>query len=74
MLGPERPASEIENPGPPLKTVPVGEPGPKELEGTLTRRGMRRALPSRRSDEPLPFSLNQKGPVGLKEIPHGLTR
>src|SRR5438105_5986395 len=73
-LGAETPFSDTAKPGPPLKTVPVGELPEPAADGTVTTNGTACPRPSNRSETPLWLSANQKGPVGLKAIPQGLTR
>ena len=73
-LGAVTPLAEMANPGPPLKTVPVGLAPDPSAEGTVTVSGTTCAPPSKRLETPVPLSANQNGPVGLKEMPQGLTR
>src|SRR5438105_3387734 len=73
-LDAETPFSEITNPAPPLKTVPVGALPECSAERTVTTSEKGSPRPSRMSETPLPLSLNQNGPVGLKARPQGLTR
>src|SRR3954453_4980257 len=74
-LGADTPLAVTTKPAPLLNTVPVGVPRPSPVNaGTLTTSGTTWASPSSRSETPVPLSANQKGPVGLNDRPHGLTK
>src|SRR5690349_3182088 len=61
------------NPPVELNTWPVGEPaGTATVMGAPAGAGL--PAPSRTVIRFAPLSEIQKGPVGLKEIPHGFTR
>src|SRR5690242_14474878 len=68
---------ETTKPVVPLKTVPVGVPGP-ETEGIVTTRGVLVGngwpWPLYNVETPAPLSDIQKGLVELSEIPQGLTK
>src|SRR5262249_22938406 len=72
--GARAPFPETATAGRPLKTVRVGVPRDTAAGGTATTSGTACPRPSKTSETPLPLSENQKGPVGLKAIPQGLTR
>src|SRR5271166_6663459 len=58
----------------PLKTIPVGEPGPAPLsDGTNTCRPFLTPPPVYSVDQPEPLSLSQKGPPGAYVSPHAFT-
>src|SRR5258706_9702619 len=77
--GPDVLPCVITKPLVPLKTVPVGVPGPEpEACGMLTTRGEPGGnglpLPLYSVETPVPLSETQKGLEELSEIPQGLTR
>jgi hypothetical protein len=63
----------MRNPEPAENTVAVGAPAGPAADGTATTSGTIAPWPSTMSETPAPFSENQNGPVGLKEMPQGFT-
>src|SRR6266550_1984634 len=66
--GPEAPSWLTTNPGPSLKTAPVGAPG------TLTTSGIAAPVRSYNVERSVPLSATHHGEVGPATSPHALTR